>query len=320
MKKYDLHVEGYHTPLTAEQIAELFRGRRLRRSDKCREVGAREWRTIDELFPLLKYDSSGSVSGAPPASGGRIRSAFDGSDEFGDVKRPISSALKAGWICFGIGLAISWFFPFGHAFFSVALITAVVAMCTHQVNRGLALLISSFVASGLSALIFFTLVIGTIGMAAAPAIRQANADLRKMQAAQTAALNQVTQTTTQLQPNLSTIATRSALPSLSYRPPTQFAGSATFDQYRQHELAMAQQRQADAQKAADQRKRDQNVWEAERQRDRIKAKKQQLHELQNSIDSNDRLIRWMNEHNANPKHWQERRDYLLKEKAKLQGY
>lgn len=316
MKKYDLHVEGYHTPVTAEQIAELFRGRRLRRSDKCREVGAREWRTIDELFPLLKYDSSGSVSGAPPSSRGRITSAFDGSDEAGDVRRPISSALKAGWICFGIGLAISWFFPLGHAFFSVALITAVVAMCTHQVNRGLALLVSSFVAIGLCTAVFFTLV----GIAAAPAIRQAEADLRKMEAAQTAALNQITQTTAHLQSNLSAVATQLAAPSFPSTPSTPFVRNSTFDQLRQHELAMANQRQADAQKAADQRKRDQNVWDAERQRDQIRAKEQRLQQLQNSIDSKDRLIREINGYNGNPKIFQDQRDSLLKEKAKLQGY
>jgi hypothetical protein len=318
--KYDLHVEGYHTPLTAEEIAELFRGGRLRRSDKCREVGAREWRTIDELFPLLKYDLSGGTSGAPPTSRRRNKSALDGSDEPGDVNRPISSALKAGWICFGIGLAISWFFPFGHAFFSVALITAVVAMCTHQVNRGLALLVSSFVGSGVCALIFFALVLGTIGMAAAPAIRKADADMRKMQFRQTTALNQVTQTTTQLQSNLSAIATQPALPSFSSTPSARFVGNTTFDQHRQHELAMAQQRQADAHKAADQRKRDQNVWEAERQRDQIRAKEQRLQQLQNSIDSKDRLIREINGYNGNPKIFQEQRDTLLREKAKLQGY
>ena len=175
------------------------------------------------MFPLLKYDSTGSSSGASPAYS-RSTAAFDGSDEPGNVRRPISSALKAGWICFGFGLALSWFFPFGHAFLSVAVITAVVAMCTHQVNRGLALLISSFVASGLSALIFFTLVLGTIGMAAAPAIRQADADLRKMQAAQTAALNQITQTTTQLQSNLSTTVRRRCLDHPRARPALHSAG------------------------------------------------------------------------------------------------
>ena len=291
MTKYDLHVEGYHTPLTAEHIAELFRGGRLRRSDKCREVGAREWRTIDELFPLLKYDSSGSTSGAPPTSRGRIKSAFDGSDQPADVNRPISSALKAGWICFGIGLAISWFFPFGHVFFSVALITAVVAMCTHQVNRGLALLISSFVASGMCALIFFTLVLGTIGMAAAPAIRKADADIRKMQARQTAALNQITQTTTQLQSNLAAINTQSASLPFSSTPSAPVFGSRTFDQQRQHDLAMAQQRQVDAQKAADQRQREQNIREAERQRDLSRAREEQRQRLQSSVDWWDKQVR-----------------------------
>ena len=291
MKKYDLHVEGYHTPLSAEHIAELFRAGRLRRSDQCRELGAREWRTIDELFPLLKYDSTGSGSGAPPTSGGGIRSAFDGSDQPGDVSRPVSSALKAGWICFGIGLAISWFFPLGHAFFSVALITAVVAMCTHQVNRGLALLISSFVASGLCALIFFTLVIGTIGMAAAPAIRQADADLRKMQAAQTAALNRINQTTTQLQSNLNAIATQPALPSFSSTPSPPFVRNSTFDQHRQHELTMASQREAQQRAAADAQQRQQNVRQAEWQRDQANAREQQRQRLQGSVDWWDQRVR-----------------------------
>ena len=39
MKWYDVVVEGYDKPLTAEQIAELFRKGRLRRTDGCREVG-----------------------------------------------------------------------------------------------------------------------------------------------------------------------------------------------------------------------------------------------------------------------------------------
>ena len=246
----------------------------------------REWRTLDELFPLLKYDSSGSTAGVRPASRGRFKTAFDGSDDSGD-QRSISSALKAGWICFGIGLATSWFFPLGHAFFSVAIITAVVAMCTHQVNRGLALLVSSFVAIALCTAVFFALV----GIAAAPAIRQADADLRKMEAAQTAALNQITQTTAQLQSNLTAIATQPVLPASSSTPSARFVGNATFNQHRQHELAMAQQRQADAQKAADDRQRQQAVREAERQRDRANAKEQDRQRLQSSVDWWDQQVK-----------------------------
>src|SRR5438132_5738724 len=53
---YDLGVKGYHTPLTREQIAELFYAGRVDRHHPCKPTTKSEWRTIDELFPLLKYD------------------------------------------------------------------------------------------------------------------------------------------------------------------------------------------------------------------------------------------------------------------------
>ena len=55
---YDLDVKGYHTPLTREQIAELFHAGRVDRHHPCKLTTKSEWRTIDELFPLLKYDST----------------------------------------------------------------------------------------------------------------------------------------------------------------------------------------------------------------------------------------------------------------------
>ena len=55
---YDLGVKGYHTPLTREQIAELFYAGRVDRNHPCKPTAKSEWRTIDELFPLLKYDST----------------------------------------------------------------------------------------------------------------------------------------------------------------------------------------------------------------------------------------------------------------------
>ena len=55
---YDLGVKGYHTPLTREQIAELFDAGRVDRHHPCKLTSKSEWRTIDELFPLLKYDSA----------------------------------------------------------------------------------------------------------------------------------------------------------------------------------------------------------------------------------------------------------------------
>jgi hypothetical protein len=58
---YDVLADGYHTPLTATQITKLFQAGRLGRNHPCKQVEKKKWRTIDELFPLLKYDSSGQL-------------------------------------------------------------------------------------------------------------------------------------------------------------------------------------------------------------------------------------------------------------------
>src|SRR5205085_11309451 len=55
---YEVLAPGYHSPLTKIQIAELFRAGRLRREYPCKPISQKEWRTIDELFPLLKYRSA----------------------------------------------------------------------------------------------------------------------------------------------------------------------------------------------------------------------------------------------------------------------
>jgi Sec-independent protein translocase protein TatA len=283
VKSYELQVEGYHTALSGQQIGERFRAGRVRRSDKCREVGAREWRTIDELLPLLKYDSSGSSVGLPPIGRRRTASAFDGQDQASEVVRSMSSALKAGWICFGIGLAISWFFPFGHMFFSIAVITAVVAMCTHQVNRGLALLISSFVASGLCALIFFTLVLGTIGVATGAALKQARENMQRQAAQQRRAVNQMS--AANRQPQAAVTNAFVALPAPGFAPtaPIQQAAN-SFDQQQQYDLATARGREQQQRAAADEQKRQQNIRDAERQRDLARTKEQERQRLQKSVD------------------------------------
>ncbi|MEN3369574.1 MAG: hypothetical protein V7609_1717 [Verrucomicrobiota bacterium] len=70
---YDVLADGYHTPLTKMQIAELFHAGRLGRNNPCKQVEKKDWRTIDELFPLLKYhyssaamDEVGHLRGCPP--------------------------------------------------------------------------------------------------------------------------------------------------------------------------------------------------------------------------------------------------------------
>ena len=64
MDLYDVSSEGCHTPLTSEQIAGLFHAGSLNRDKPCRRVGARSWRTLDEVFPLLKDD--GEAYSDPP--------------------------------------------------------------------------------------------------------------------------------------------------------------------------------------------------------------------------------------------------------------
>lgn len=58
MVLYEVHAPGYHSPLTKTQIAELFRAGRVGRNHRCKQITHKEWRTIDELFPLLKYHSA----------------------------------------------------------------------------------------------------------------------------------------------------------------------------------------------------------------------------------------------------------------------
>lgn len=76
MNLYDVLADGYHTPLTKTQITELFQAGRLGRNQPCKQIEKKEWRTVDELFPLLKYDASRSFfdqSAAPPGLQARNR-------------------------------------------------------------------------------------------------------------------------------------------------------------------------------------------------------------------------------------------------------
>lgn len=225
----------------------------------------------------------------------------------------MSSALKAGWICFGIGLAISWFFPFGHIFFSVGMITAVVAMCTHQVNRGLGLLISSFVGSALCVLVFFTLVLGTLGVATGAALKQAKVDIQRQQAQQRRALTQLNTASQQLQTAMTTTTIMPITPRISTNVLQQTATS-SFDQQQQYELAMVRKRDEQQRAAADERKRQQNVQEAQRQANIANGKEQERQRLQNSVDWWDSQVKNARL-NGSDSHWLEaQRDNAWKQK------
>jgi hypothetical protein len=240
--------------------------------------------------------------------------------------RPISSALKAGWICFGLGLLLSWFFALANVFFSIAIVSAVVAMCTHQVNRGLALLLTSFVGMLLCAILFFALAVGTVAVAAAPAIRQADSDLKRMRRQQEESTRRFAAANRQLrnaaipgamqQPNRQNPAgdPRSNLTAASgLRQPDGRA-------QHQHQLATQQQWAADQQQRRDDLKRQEAMREAQRQRDAVRWKEQRLELLQQSIDWHDKHIQRMRGNGSDWRVFAEPRDRLLQEKAKLQGY
>jgi hypothetical protein len=53
---YDVVAGGHRTALTRTQIAGLFQAGQLTRNDPCKEAEQTQWRTIDEVFPLLKNE------------------------------------------------------------------------------------------------------------------------------------------------------------------------------------------------------------------------------------------------------------------------
>ena len=68
---YEILQDGFHTPLTATQIGELFQAGRVGRHTRCKPVKQSEWRTIDELFPLLKHHTQWqSAYQSPEPTGG----------------------------------------------------------------------------------------------------------------------------------------------------------------------------------------------------------------------------------------------------------
>ena len=97
------------------------------------------------------------------------------------VSSPTSSATKAGWVCLILGFLTFWIFGFGFVFFSVAIVCAVVAMCTNQLQRGLVLLLSSLFSLAICGVVFMLLVVGTVVGTAGVAVQKAQRDIQKKQ-------------------------------------------------------------------------------------------------------------------------------------------
>jgi hypothetical protein len=185
VRKYDVKVNGQaRRDLAEEEITDLYSRGSVTRDTPCKVVGTDEWWDVNEFFPTLKYHAVGAPIRVRELPQQPVRRA-DVDFERDERMRPaMTSALKAGWICFGLGVAIAWIFPPAFLFYSVALIMAIVAMCTHQVNKGLALLLTSFVGMGTSAFVSMMLAIGLFAHAVAPAVAKVEKDAEEMRRAQ----------------------------------------------------------------------------------------------------------------------------------------
>lgn len=175
MNQFDVIVEGQtKLNLDEDDVAVLFTTGHVNRTSQCRIAGTKEWRTVDDVLPLLKWGTT-----SPPRTAAPLNAL---SLSCGERKQPMTSAFKAGWICLVLGLPFAWIFPPAHVLFSLAVIMGIIAMATHQIGRGLALVLSSMFAAAISMLASFLLAVGLFAKAIEPAVKQANRNM--------AALNQ----------------------------------------------------------------------------------------------------------------------------------
>ena len=73
MQLFEILQDGFHTPLTEAQISELFQAGRLNRHTRCKPAKQGQWRTIDELFPLLKYHAPWQFASGSPETSNEFR-------------------------------------------------------------------------------------------------------------------------------------------------------------------------------------------------------------------------------------------------------
>ena len=95
---YDILQDGFPTPLSAKEIAQLFNAGRVGRQTPCKPQRANHWRTLDEIFPLLKYDTSRQLVDQPSESHNRALS-----------RRPMMIAIVSAGI---LAAAVILFFAF----------------------------------------------------------------------------------------------------------------------------------------------------------------------------------------------------------------
>jgi len=213
-RRYDVEVAGKTTRnLDGDEIELLFSLGEIDRASKCRVNGTTTWSTIDEFFPLLKH---GGTHIQPRPARAESLGELDGRS-----KRAMTSSIKAGWICLGIGFCVAWIFPPAHVFYSASIVLAIVALATNQVRRGLVLLISSFVAAGISALITFLLALGFLGAAVKPHFAQMEADAARVRELQRKSELQIQKANEQIAKDMKSAPAPSNIKQVDTRPLSQ---------------------------------------------------------------------------------------------------
>ena len=57
MKKFMLNLSGYESePMALRDIRKLYQEGSISRHTPCRERGRDAWSTVDDMFPMLKYE------------------------------------------------------------------------------------------------------------------------------------------------------------------------------------------------------------------------------------------------------------------------
>ena len=305
VKSYDLLVDGYHTPLTSAHIAALFRSGRLRKNDPCKEVGKDQWRTLDELFPLLKYDSS-RVSESKEAAPLACRDS--------SVSRPMTSAIKAGWICFAIGMFLSWFYPAAAFFFGLTIVTAIVAMCTHEINAGLKLLFSAIGGVAFSILMtlgtFVTFFAGIVALAKGSQEAHLKAAFKMPASSSHVASVSPQPSAPSIQKPVSSL--YSAPANLIQIPQVNFTAQSRSSADKASPLLPANQIETDRVRQRE------AIRQAEQQRDRINAKGRRVEQLQKALESAEDQIRKIRAYGGDESFFVKQRDQLVRQKWDLQ--
>jgi hypothetical protein len=224
-------------------------------------------------------------------------------------RRPLSGALKAGWFCCGVGLALSWLLPFGHGFFCVALVMSIIAMSARQMNRGLLLLVSSLGGSAVSVLVFFAAVTGTLGRMTDATYKTVAAQLRRGEGAQQQIARDLHRSNQALQ-----AMSYGAAPSIGSSRQTLNVEVAS----RQQQTVSQADEAAAFEETARQRRRE-ALRELEEEHDQANARQAQIDDIQKSVEWYEEQIHNCRAKGRDWRWYEEHRDALLKRRGELAG-